>query len=126
MANERRPSTFPPIGASVQDRMGIITPAWQTWFSFISANLPLIYKYDIAVDVTSVSANTTSEQSVTVPGVATNDLVFAFKPSHTTGLMHNPACRVSAKDTVNITFMNTTAGAINPASETYTFLVLKV
>lgn len=124
MANTKRPSILPPDTAPVVEDNNMLSRQWRHWTSQISHSLVQMYKYDVAVDVTSVSANTTSEQTVTVTGVASNDIVVVVKPTHTAGLgIVN--CRVSAKDTVAITFMNTTGSAIDPASETYTFLVIK-
>lgn len=70
---------------------------------------------------TAATANTTVEQTVTVKGVrlATDDIIGVSKPTHQAGLgIVN--CRVSADDTLAITFMNNTAGDITPtASEVY-------
>ena len=74
---------------------------------------------------TAVGAANTSEQTFTVTGVSTTDYVMAVKPTHTAGLIIGNT-RVSAADTVAITFGNLTAGSIDPPSETYTFLVIKV
>ena len=98
---------------------------WERWFGKIASSVFEVQKYDVTFNPSSVSANTTSEQNVTVSGVASNDLVFTIKPTHTTGLgIVNT--RVSAQDTVSITFMNATGSPIDPPSESYTFLVLKV
>lgn len=124
MANAGRPSIQAPIGVPLHDGT-MVSPQWQQWFSYISTSMVKMYKYDVSINVASVAANTTSEQSFTVAGVASNDVVLTIKPSHSAGLgIVNT--RVSAKDTVNITFMNTTGSAIDPAAETYTFLVIKV
>lgn len=98
---------------------------WEKWFNLVSDTVTRVVKYDVVFDPASVSANTTSEQTVTVNGVASNDFVIVSKPTNTAGLgIVN--CRVSAQNTVAITFMNATGGAINAGSETYTFLVFKV
>jgi len=98
------------------------TPEWMTLVSQNSYDIRLISQ---ALDVTSVAANTTDEQTFTVTGLKSEDMVISVnKPSHSTGLGVT-GFRVSADDTLAITFMNTTAGAIDPASETYNILVLK-
>lgn len=80
--------------------------------------------YTATVDVASVAANTTAEQTFSVPGLTTDDLVFVNKPSHDLGLgIVNT--RVSAADTLAITYMNATGSAIDPASETYDILAIK-
>lgn len=73
----------------------------------------------ITISPAQVSANTTAEQTFTVKGLKVTDAVLVNKPSHQAGIMPVHA-RVSAPDTVAITFANNTAGALTPtASETY-------
>lgn len=68
---------------------------------------------------TSVAANTAAEQTITVTGVATGQLVVVNKPTSQAGLALC-AARVSAANTVALTFGNDTAAAITPtATETY-------
>ena len=79
-------------------------------------------------DPASVAAGTTAEQTVSSwPSgtVDSGDLVFAFKPSLDAGLAVQTGCRVSAADTVNVTFINVTGGAIDPGSEDWKFLIVK-
>src|SRR5262245_30920991 len=65
----------------------------------------------------NVPTITTAERTLTVPGLRVGDVVTINKPSHQTGLgIVN--VRVSANDTLAITFMNVTAGNIAPAAET--------
>lgn len=78
----------------------------------------------LPLDVTSVAANTTAERTLTVPGVRVGDMVFVNKPSLSAGLGVCNA-RVSAADTIAITFNNNTASGIDPASENYTILVVR-
>ena len=77
-----------------------------------------------SINVASVAINTTAEQTFTVPGLKTGDMVFVNKPSASAGLgIVN--CRVSAADTLAITFVNATGGAIDPAAETYLIFWLR-
>jgi len=69
-----------------------------------------------------ISANTTEELTFTVAGLKTTDRVWVSKPSHTTGVGVVNA-RVSAADTLAITFMNTTGSGVDPAEEEYTIFV---
>jgi len=102
-----------------------VEATWAKWFTTISDNTYRYDKYEVDINVTSVPANSTSEQTISLNGVATNDFVTISKPSHTTGLgIVN--VRVSAKDTVAITFMNTTGSTIDPGSEIYTIKVEKI
>ncbi len=87
-------------------------------------NVKGLYLLSLTVDPASVATITTAEQTFTLTGVRVGDMVFANKPSNTTGLgIAN--CRVSAADTVAITFVNPTAGSVDAASETWSFLVVR-
>jgi hypothetical protein len=67
----------------------------------------------------SVAANTTAEQSITVNNVLSTDLVIINKPTSQAGL-GLVSGRVSAANTVKLTFANATAAALTPtATETY-------
>ena len=73
-----------------------------------------------------VNTITTSEQTVTVPGLEVGDFVSVVKPTHQAGLGVVNA-RVSAKNTLAITFVNPTAAGITPtASEIYLVLHARV
>jgi hypothetical protein len=87
-------------------------------------NIAKIYACQVVFDPAAVATITTAEQTVTVPGVKVGDFVIAVKPSITTGVTIGNV-RVSAADTVAIQFVNPTAGSVNPASETWTFLVFR-
>lgn len=74
-----------------------------------------------------VAANTTEEQAFVIPGIpAGNYVATVSKPIAQAGLgIVN--VRVSAADTVAITFSNNTAAGITPtAAEVYTFLLVRV
>jgi len=110
------------IPMMVQERL---SPTWLKWFANISDYIYRYDKYEILFNPTSVPANTTSEQTVTILNVASNDFVAVSKSTHTTGLgIVN--VRVSAANTVAITFMNNTGSPIDPPEETYTFKVEKI
>lgn len=80
----------------------------------------------VALTPALVAANTTAEQAFAVPGLpAGNWVVFASKPAAQAGLGIVGA-RVSAVDTVALTFSNNTAGGLTPtAGETYTLLLAR-
>jgi hypothetical protein len=80
--------------------------------------------YSQSLNVASVAANTSAEQTFTVTGLTTGDKVFVNKPSVSAGLVVGNA-RVSAADTLALTFGNLTAGAIDPAAETYTIIAFR-
>ena len=73
---------------------------------------------DITLDAASVAANTSAEQTFTVTGLDTDMFVSVNKSDLDAGLGVVNA-RVSAANTLALTFMNSTAGAIDAASETY-------
>lgn len=75
-------------------------------------------------DPASVAANTAVEQSVTVTGVRTTDTILAVAPGAalTAGLSLAQA-RVTAANTVALTFVNSTGSAIDNAAVDLTFTV---
>jgi hypothetical protein len=79
----------------------------------------------LSVNAASVGSSTSAEQTFTLPGIATSDIVVQVtKPSLTAGLSIGNS-RVTAANTVGITFVNSTASPIDPAAETYTFIVMR-
>ena len=72
-------------------------------------------------DPASQATIDTDEDTVTVVGLRVGDFVVVNKPTHTDGVGLTDA-RVTATDTLSVTWVNPTAGAVNPASETYTLI----
>lgn len=87
-------------------------------------NIAKIYACSVIFDPAAVNTITTAEQTVTVTGVKVGDFVVAMKPTLTAGVTIGNV-RVSAADTIAIQFVNPTAGSVNPASETWSFLVFR-
>lgn len=87
----------------------------------IAGNVQAMGVVTVTIDPAAVATITTAEQTFTVPGLKTGDVVFVNKPSTTTGL-GIAGCRVSAADTLALTFVNPTAGSVNAASESYLVL----
>lgn len=82
-------------------------------------NVRSMHIISVTFDPASVAANTTAEQTVTVPGARSYHVPMLVKPSLTAGLgIVN--VRVSANDTLAVTFSNNTASPIDAASEVYT------
>lgn len=94
-------------------------------YGVIDGNVQGLQVVQLSLNPASVAANTTAEQSFTVPGVRATDFLLKFtKPSVTAGLgIVN--YRVSAANTIAVTFVNATGGAIDAAAETYTLVVLR-
>lgn len=73
----------------------------------------------VTIDPSSVPANTVQKETFTVTGLrAAGGPVRAEKRTDTTGVAHL-ASRISADDTLELTFWNYTGSAVNPASQTY-------
>lgn len=94
------------------------------WFRSVRDNFARVQTYTATLDPTTVGANNTSEQTFSVPGLATTDIVTVNKPSHDAGLGIVGA-RVSAQDTLAITFMNTTGAGIDPPEEDYFIVAVR-
>ena len=78
-----------------------------------------LYHLAVTWSPSAVAANTTAEQTVTVKGLRVGDVVYVTKPTAQAGLGIVNA-RVSASDTLAVTFSNNTASPITPtASEVY-------
>lgn len=94
-----------------------------------TAPLPASYMpraYDVTISPAEVAAATTAEQTFTVTGLSTSDAVVVNKPTTDAGLGIAGA-RVSAANTLAITFINATAGALTPtAAQTYKIIAFKV
>ncbi|HEY8879207.1 MAG TPA: hypothetical protein VIN03_16685 [Roseateles sp.] len=73
-----------------------------------------------------VAANTTAEQTFTVTGLQVGDIITAYKPTAQAGLSLVGA-RVSAANTLALTFGNNTGAGITPtASEIYALNVIRL
>jgi hypothetical protein len=82
-------------------------------------NLRNLFMLSVPISTASVGANTTVERTFTVIGLDTGfDFVAVNKPTHQAGLgIVN--VRVSADDTLAITYMNNTGAGITPTTESY-------
>lgn len=95
------------------------------WFGQVFKHYRIIETQTITINPANVPANTTAEQTFTLTGAEIADTVLAVtKPTHTAGF-GIVGTRISAADTVAITFMNNTAGAIDAPSESYKIDLLK-
>lgn len=89
----------------------------------ISGNTAAINVVSATVDIGSVAANTSEEETATVTGVKVGDFVVCMDSALDAGQVIANA-RVSAANTVALQVINTTAGAIDATSRTMTFLVV--
>lgn len=74
--------------------------------------------FTATLNVAQIASATSAEQTFTITGLKIGDFVSISKPTLHAGVGIVNA-RVSAKDTLAIQFLNTTAGAITPGSESY-------
>ena len=82
--------------------------------------------FNVTLSPASVANATSAEQTFTVTGLLTTDFVTVQKPTAQAGL-GIVGSRVSAADTLAITFMNSTAATITPtASQVYKVKVERV
>ena len=113
------------LGSPPESLSKKFSPIEAIWFENLSLSFPRIRNFTVSLDVTSVPANSTAEQTFTVSGVASNDMVLSVnKPTHTSDLIIG-GYRVSAKDTIAITFKNSSGSPIDPAAEEYEIAVLR-
>lgn len=89
-----------------------------------TGNVQNIFLLQSALTPTIVNTVTAPEQTFTVNGLLATDLVVVMKPTAQAGLGIAGA-RVSAANTLAITYVNPTAGNITPTAETYTILVVR-
>lgn len=83
-----------------------------------------IAAYAPSLTPASVAADTSAEQTFTVTGLTTADKVIVNGPAPVagTGIVN---ARVSAADTLALTFMNATAAAVTPTAGTYTVVAIR-
>ena len=82
-------------------------------------NIQLAMVLGLTISPAQVAANTTAEQTFTLSGLLPGDVVSVTKPTTQAGLGIVNS-RVTAANTIGITFANTTAGGLTPtAGETY-------
>ncbi|OXI24354.1 MULTISPECIES: hypothetical protein [Burkholderia] len=86
----------------------------------LGSTSPIQGVYNIKQTLTpaQVAANTSAEQTFTVPGLQVGDSIDVNKPSHQVGLSIGNV-RVSAANTLAIQYVNTTASPITPTAEQY-------
>lgn len=80
--------------------------------------------YSQTITPASVAAATVAEQTFTVTGLTTADKVFINNAAtgNATGIA---GCRVSAANTLAISFVNPTAGALTPGAGTYNIVAMR-
>ena len=77
----------------------------------------------VTSDPANITAATVLEHTLTIPGVQPGDLVFVTAPSLEANLIMSEPW-VTAANTVKVRIANPTAGAINPASQTFNYWIM--
>lgn len=95
-----------------------------TFKALPSGTVSAIAKISQSLTPVSVAAATCAEQNFTVQGLAVGDYVDVTPPSITAGVSAVGA-RVSAANTLTVTFVNPTAGALTPAAGVYRIQVTR-
>ena len=91
--------------------------------SYVLGNLVKQSVISVTLTPAAIVLNTTAEQTFTVNGLLAGDFVSCNKPTAQAGL-GIVGCRVSAANTLAITFSNNTGSSITPtAAQTYLVLV---
>lgn len=80
--------------------------------------------YSQSLTPVSVAAATAAEQTFTVTGLTTADKVIV-NPNATGAGVALASARVSAANTLALTYVNPTAGALTPAAGTYTIVAIR-
>lgn len=80
-----------------------------------------------AVDLASVAASSSVNQDVAVTGLAVGDVIASVNPAEglTAGVSVAPLGTVAVAATARLRVTNPTIGAVDAASATFTFLVLR-
>ena len=91
--------------------------------SYVLGNLVKQSVISVTLSPALIVLNTTAEQTFTVNGLLAGDVVCVNKPTAQAGL-GIVGCRVSAANTLGITFSNNTASSITPtAAQVYKVVV---
>lgn len=100
-------------------------PQLARWLRLLSGVIPKVSTYQSTLDPASVSANSESSQTFTVQGLRTNDVVIVNKPSDTANISISQYF-VSDTDELTIKFRNHSGGAIDPPSEVYRIVTIRL
>lgn len=90
----------------------------------LDGNMLKAFLLGVSLTPAAVATITSAEQTFTVVGLIPGDFVYVAMPSLVAGIGIVNA-RVSAKDTLAISFVNPTAGSVTPVSGIYDVLVLR-
>lgn len=90
----------------------------------IMGNIVKMEVRNVVVDMPSLSANTSEENTFAVPDLRVSDFVIASKSDLDAGIIYGSA-RVSAANVLAIQCVNATAAPVDPASETIKLMIFR-
>lgn len=93
--------------------------------NLIRGNIKAILAVQVSVDLPSVGAATTVNQTIAVAGAKTGDMVFASILNNPTAGYFLGNAWVSATDVVTVRLGNTTAGALDPGVVNINLLIVQ-
>lgn len=95
--------------------------------SVIDGNVMGLYALSLSLNPVSVAANTTAEQTFTIPGIrGSGDLLLQLSTLAPTAGVGIVGFRVLSANTIGVTFSNLTAGAIDPPLANYVAMLARL
>ena len=94
--------------------------------SVIGGNIGHLYAMSLTLNPVSVATITAAEQDFTVPGVLAGDIIVYFGMTTATAGLGVAGYRVKAANTISVTFVNPTAGAIDAAAGNFKLLMARL
>ena len=94
--------------------------------SVIDGNIGALYAVSLTLNPASVATITTAEQDFTVPGVLVGDLILSFAMTTASAGLGVAGYRVKSANTISVTFVNPTAGAIDAASGNFKLVIARL
>jgi hypothetical protein len=88
------------------------------------ARIAKIFRKTATVTFASIAAQAAEEVDVTVTGVAVGDIVIACPSTNLGNVALAWRARIKAANTISISVINPTAGAINPSDVDWSILVI--
>lgn len=90
----------------------------------LGTDITNIRKGTFTLDPASIASGAQAEQTVTITGVTTSDVVIVNPPAALEALIVGQA-RVTAADTVKFMLANNSGGAVDGASRTWTYVAIR-
>ena|SRR3990172_2215780 len=102
-----------------------IPPELFAWLQQLQLRFPKVSTYEPAIDLANIVTLTYSTQTFTIEGLDINDIITVNPPALTAGL-YLLSYRVSAANTVSLTFYNSTGSDIDEVSAVYKIVSIRV